>query len=65
MQQDDGHMNKLTPAEFEEAVKGPNADITFKVGEHVKVKGGDFAIASMGSTHMVLRSLPGNRMSKP
>ena len=38
-------------------------DLIFKVGEKVKVKGGDFRIKSIGSKMMVLEGLPGTRIA--
>ena len=39
-----------------------NPDLVFRVGEVLKVKGGDFRIRSLGMKCMVLEGLPGTRI---
>ena len=64
MQMDDGHLEEITAEAnrtFMDCVEG-NPDLCFRVGERVKVKGGDFRIKSMGNKMMVLEGLPGTRI---
>jgi hypothetical protein len=66
---DDGHLERLTRADLdgmtelgEQAHRRP--DLVFRVGERLKVKGGDFEVQSIGKKAMVLRGLPGTRLGK-
>jgi uncharacterized Zn finger protein len=66
MQMNDGHMEAFNVEEatkqFMDCVK-KNPDLVFRVGEEVKVKGGDFRIKSMGKKMIVLEGLPGTRIA--
>ena len=62
MQTDDGWLKPLPQDEVILEGELGNADLIFKVGEHVKVKKGDFKILSMGKRRMVLEGLPGTRL---
>ena len=73
MQMDDGHLEQLEQLDEEQILAGEgimgklaqrNPELVFCVGEHVKVKGGDFEIQSMGRKVMVLRGLPGTRIAR-
>ena len=65
MQQDDGSMKKLDLNRFEDLrAMEKNPNLTFKVGEVVKIKGGDFRIKSFGKRFIVLEGLPGTRIEK-
>ena len=63
MQEDTGHMRPLDmdiPSDVEMAKKNPS--LLFRVGERLKVKGGDFRVKSFGKKMMVLEGLPGTRI---
>jgi len=69
MQQDDGHLEKFESAKaitehFGQEMAERNADLIFRVGETVKVKGGDFRIKSIGRKFMMLEGLPGSRIRR-
>ena len=65
MQMDDGHLRQIDEIEYQRVAESgqPNSDLLFRVGEKVKVKGGDFKIKSMGKKMMVLEGLPGTRIA--
>jgi transcription antitermination factor NusG len=65
MQQDDGTFKHLTHQDILSNLEcARNPDLIFRVGEKVKVKGGDFEIQSIGKKMMVLRGLPGTRIRR-
>jgi autonomous glycyl radical cofactor GrcA len=72
MQMDDGTMKRLaccTAGMSDQEVatmmttqQHEYEKLVFRVGEEVKVKGGDFRIKSIGRKLMVLEGLPGTRI---
>ena len=63
--QDSGEMIRLDykiPQDLELANKNPG--LIFRVGERVKVKGGDFKIRSIGKKMIIIEGLPGTRIVK-
>ena len=65
MQQDDGSMIKMDLNRHPDQIAmEKNPDLTFEIGETVKVKGGDFRVKSFGKRFMMLEGLPGTRMRK-
>jgi len=48
--------------EYLEIGSAGRLDVVFHVGEKVKVKDGDFRVASIGKKMMVLEGLPGTRI---
>jgi len=67
MQMDDGHLEPVSQAQLKThyAEGGTGMpDVVFRIGEDVKIKGGDFRIKSMGRRSMVLEGLPGTRIGK-
>lgn len=65
MQEDNGHMRPLVFEKLSDAKEAAeNPDLVFRVGERVKVKGGDFRVTSIGSRFIVLEGLPGSRIKR-
>lgn len=65
MQKDTGLIEPIdmnNPADVEMAEKNP--DLVFRVGEKLKVKGGDFRVKSFGKKMIVLEGLPGTRVRR-
>jgi len=65
MQQDTGCLEPIDmgdPIDVEMAEKNP--DLVFRVGEKLKVKGGDFKVKSFGKKIIVLEGLPGTRVRR-
>jgi len=65
MQMDTGHLEPIdmgNPVDIEMAEKNP--DLVFRVGEKLKVKGGDFRVKSFGKKMIVLEGLPGTRVRR-
>ena len=64
MQMDDGYMKQIDGDDITAKMIEMNAELIFRVGEKVKIKGGDFVIKSFGSKQMVVEGIPGTRIKK-
>jgi len=69
MQMDDGYMKQIDGDDImHDTITAKmiemNAELIFRVGEKVKIKGGDFVIKSFGSKQMVVEGIPGTRIKK-
>ena len=64
MQEDNGHLKRISDEEAMHQGRLGNEDLIFHVGEKIQVKGGDFRIKSFGKKLMVIEGLPGTRMRR-
>ena len=65
MQTDSGDLVPIDMQDKEQReLAEKNPELVFRVGETVKVKGGDFRILSFGRRALVLEGLPGTRIKR-